>query len=122
MRVEKHNAHGMQLVVHLSPEEVFPLIEKLFKVAALVAVTNVNHYATIPCEFEDNNDRGWVPTDFTLMVEGDAAKSEELGCQAAYPCELPVEAMGSIPAGPCDLQDGHKPHCIRRNARPDHSK
>ena len=117
MKIEKHNAHGMQLLVSLSPKEVWQLIKKLAQTNNMVAQADVSHYVTIACEFEDDNDR-WVPTDFTIVVVGNPAKSEEVGCQSAYPCGKPVEVQDSIPAGPCDLQEGHDANCYRCNARP----
>jgi hypothetical protein len=119
MKIEKHNAHGMQLVVTLSLSEAAQLLEKLARTLRLAGDTNVNHYVDIPCKFEDDNDQ-WVDTDFTVMVEGDPMMSEEAGCQPAFPCGKPVEQQGSIPAGPCDRQEGHDLFCCRHNARPDY--
>jgi len=119
MKIEKHNSHGMELVVTMTLDEADDLIAKVSGVAATRAETDLNTYVSIPCQFEDDNNR-WVATDFTLMVEGDPVKSENAGCQAAFPCGKPVEQMGSIPAGPCDLQEGHEDHCYRRNTKLDY--
>ena len=94
MKIEKHNAHGMQLLVRLSVNEALELVEKLLKTGRLVAGTDIDHYVTLPCQFEDDNDK-WVPTELALMVEG----GSRLLCQPSYPCGKHVEAMGSIPPG-----------------------
>lgn len=83
MKIEKHNSHGMELVVTFTPVEAREFIEKLFKAYSLTVETKFNHYVTTPCEFEDDNDK-WVPTDFTFQVE-DGLKANH-GCRAAYPC------------------------------------
>lgn len=112
MKIAKHNSHGMQLLVELSLDDALHIISKLSKTVGLVAKTDLNHYITLPCQFEDDNDI-WEPTDLTLVV-GDFAKSEVTGrCQSAYPCGKPVEARGSFPAGPCILQEGHKYGCLQ---------
>jgi hypothetical protein len=94
MKIEKHNAHGMQLIVCLSVSEVLELVEKLSKTGNMVTRTDLNYYVTIPCEFEDDNDK-WVPTDLTLAVEGPKAEPY----LPSYPCGKHVEARGSNPAG-----------------------
>lgn len=106
MKIEKHNAHGMQLLVRLSVNEALALVEKLLKTGRLAAGTDFNYYVTLPCEFEDDNDK-WVPTDLTLMVE---SSKQEL-CLPSYPCGKHVEARGSIPAGHCIRQEGHEWGC-----------
>lgn len=108
MKIEKHNAHGMQLIVCLSVKETLELVEKLLKTSRLSAGTDLNYYVTLPCEFEDDNDK-WVPTDLTLVVDDNKSES----CLPSYPCGKHVEAMGSIPAGPCTRQEGHDWGCTR---------
>lgn len=118
MKVEKHNAHGMQLVVTLgAPEEALALAAKLVETATKAMKTGSSHYVSLPCAFEDDDDR-WHKTDFAVVVEGSALGS---ACYPAYPCGKPVERMGAIPAGPCDLQAGHEDGCYRRNAEPDYA-
>ena len=47
MKIEKHNAHGMQLLVSLSPTEVWQLIKKLTQTNNMVAQADVSHYVKI---------------------------------------------------------------------------
>ena len=46
MKIEKHNAHGMQLLASLSPIEVWQLIKKLAQTNNMVAQADVSHYVT----------------------------------------------------------------------------
>lgn len=119
MKVEYHNAHGSQLVLTLTPREAVEVFARANAALLKTLDTDVSHYATFKAEFENDNDR-WVPTDLCVLVEGDPVTTENVGCKPAFSCGKPVERMGSIPAGPCDLEEGHEWGCIRRNARPDY--
>jgi hypothetical protein len=120
VKIEHHNAHGMQLVMLLSPVEALALARKLIDTASRVVETDLNHFVDMPCLFENDNDR-WEPTDFDVVVEGNPVLSEDAGCQPTYPCNKHCEQEGSIPAGPCDHQVGHEHRCYRRWAKPDYS-
>ena len=119
MRIEYHNAHGNQLILTLTKEEARDMIGDLAVALTKVNVTDVSHYAEFQTEFE-NDDDVYRPTKLDIMVEGDKFKTERDGCMPAFACGKPVERMGSIPAGPCDLTEGHEYGCIRRNAHPDY--
>lgn len=87
MRVEKHNAHGMQLLITVTPAEALLLIEKLSKAVGLtIASERDGHYFGQPCLFEDDNEK-WVETDFDVVVTRDyEAWSAGLSkCIPAYP-------------------------------------
>jgi hypothetical protein len=57
MRIERHDAHGEQLVVFLSQKEAVDLLEKLAKTTKLAMGTDITHCVELPCEFENDNDR-----------------------------------------------------------------
>lgn len=118
MKIAKHNAHGMQLLMELKPLEALALAVKLIESAQKAGKIggNTNFYFSMPCAFEDDNDR-WVKTDFDVVVQ--AEHTDEL--LPTYPCEEPVEQQGFIPAGPCDLQKGHDDNCYRRHAKPEYA-
>ena len=90
MRIEKHNAHGMQLIMVITPEEALSLIEKLSKATGLtIAFEGSGHYIKQSCLFEDDNDR-WETADFDVVVTPDYT-NWSLGtdkCSPAYPVEL----------------------------------
>ena len=119
MRIEYHNAHGSQLVLTLTKNETVEMINGLATALLKTNLTDVSHYTTFKNEFENDNDH-WVLTNLNVLVEGDPVTTENVGCKPAFPCGKPVEQMGSIPAGPCDLAENHEFGCIRRNARPDY--
>lgn len=103
MKIEKHNGHGMQLAVTLKPSEALSLAAKLLETAQKALDTDINTYVSVPCHFEDDNDR-YVPTDFSVLVLGDDMRD----CQPTYPCGKPVED------GVCNRQAGHEYACYRR--------
>lgn len=70
IRIEKHNAHGLQLVVSLKPGDVPELIKKLTQAVKLAKKTKVNHYAHFDVQFEDDNNR-WESCSFVLSVDVD---------------------------------------------------
>jgi hypothetical protein len=110
MKVEKHNSHGLQLSVALTPAEALTLARKLLETAGRVLETGINHYVNVSCQFEDDNDR-WVETDFTVTV-GDSTRE---GYRPTYPCgkEIVQGAMNSAPKF-CNLQEGHEHGCYER--------
>lgn len=75
MKVEKHNAHGLELVVTLSQEEAAVFVSKLTTTLRLVRDKDVNHAIHLPCLFEDDNNR-WEETEFTVVVERDVRKAD----------------------------------------------
>jgi hypothetical protein len=115
LKVEKHDSHGLQLVVGMHPEEALALARKLVESVEQYqqGKSSNNFYVSIPCLFEDDNDR-WAETDFTVVV----GNNRHADYTPTYPCGKPVEAMGAIPAGPCDLQEEHGGNCFRSNAKP----
>ena len=117
MKIEYHNAHGSQLILKLTKNEAVEMINGLAASLLKTNLTDISHYVKFKTEFENDNDR-WVPTDLDVLVEGDRRKTERDGCQPTFPCGKHVEKMGSIPAGPCDREEGHDWGCMRRNARP----
>src|SRR5271170_1167888 len=112
MRIEYHNAHGNQLVLTLTKEEARDMIGDLAVALTKVNVTDVSHYVEFKSQFE-NDDNVYRPTNLDVLVEGDETMTVAHGCQPAFPCGKPVEQMGSIPAGPCDLVENHEFGCIR---------
>ena len=75
MKIEKHDAHGMELLVRVSPLEALELAERLARTAQSVLQKQRDHYTRTPCEFEDDNDR-WVETDFDILVESTCARHD----------------------------------------------
>lgn len=116
MKIEYHNGHGDQLILTLTKNEAVEMINQLAATLLKTNLTDVSHYARLKIEFENDNNR-WVPTNLDVLVEGDAFATRH-GCQPTFPCGKHVEKTGSIPAGPCDREEGHDWACGRRNARP----
>lgn len=86
MRVEKHNAHGMQLIMVITPAEARLLIEQLSKAYGLTFTSEEGYYIENKCLFEDDNDK-WEEAKFDVVVTRDYA-SWNLGlvkCSPAYP-------------------------------------
>lgn len=110
MKIEKHNAHGMQLLINLTPVEAIAFARKIVDTAQRSMETVVNHYVSIPCQFEDDNDR-WVPTDLDIVVETGSLRD----CRPTYPCgnEIVQGGMNSAPEF-CNMQEGHEHGCYRR--------
>jgi hypothetical protein len=110
MQIEKHNSHGMQLLVNLKPLEALALAAKLIQTAQKSVEKNVNHYFSTPCAFEDDNDR-LVKTDLDFVVE----TGNPADCQPTYPCgkEIVQGGMNSAPES-CNMQENHEHGCYRR--------
>ena len=114
MRVEYHNAHGSQLVLSLTQSEAEDMLRRLLKATLMTpSDTGAGHYVDFKCYFENDNDHYSVTT-LSMLVEGEPSA----GCQPAFPCGKRVEQRGVIPAGPCDLQQGHEPGCTRYTVAP----
>jgi hypothetical protein len=112
MKIEKHNSHGLQLSVTLTPAEALTMARKLLETAqrALEVKSPVNYYVTVPCLFEDDNER-WEPTDFTVSV----GSGNPIEWRPTYPCgkEIVQGGMNSAPEF-CNEQEGHEHGCYRR--------
>jgi hypothetical protein len=112
VKIEKHNAHGMQLLVELKPLEALALAVRLIESAQKAGKIggSTNFYFSTPCAFEDDNDR-WVKTDFDVVVQADNGRDLE----PTYPCgkEIVQGGMNSAPEF-CNMQKGHEHGCYRR--------
>jgi hypothetical protein len=112
VKIEKHNAHGMQLLVELKPLEALALAVKLIESAQKAGKIGgtTNFYFSTPCAFEDDNDR-WVKTDFDVVVTAEHAND----LAPTYPCgkEIVQGGMNSAPEF-CNQQKGHEHGCYRR--------
>ena len=64
IKVEKHNAHGLNLVVTLSKSDADNLIARLINATQL----RDKNYVELQCVFEDDNDR-WEPCELDFNVE-----------------------------------------------------
>lgn len=113
MILEYHNGHGSQLVLKLTKQETVDMINALSAALLKTNFTDVTHYVEFQTLFENDNDV-YATTAFDVFVEGDPTTTENIGCKPAFPCGKPVEATGSIPAGPCDLSEDHAWGCLRR--------
>lgn len=111
MRIAKHNAHGMQLLVELTPGEALALAVKLIETARVAQGNLDNYYFSTPCGFEDDNDR-WVATDFDIVI---GHNNLDAKCLPTYPCgkDIALSGMNSAPEF-CNLQVGHEDICYRR--------
>lgn len=111
MKIEKHNAHGMQLLVKIKPLEALMLAVKLIESAQKAGKIGgtTNFYFSTPCAFEDDNDR-WVKTDFDVVVQNHEGNADDL--EPTYPCGKEYEAYGKTQI--CNKQKGHEPDpCYR---------
>jgi hypothetical protein len=114
VKIAKHNAHGMQLLVELKPLEALALAVKLIESAQKAGRIGgtTNFYFSTPCAFEDDNDR-WVETDFDVVVQGFDVDANSDDVAPTYPCGKDYEAYGKTQV--CNMQKGHEPDpCFRR--------
>jgi hypothetical protein len=109
MRIEYHNAHGEQLILSLTPREATWMVSKITTALDMTLDTEISHYATFKTEFENDNNR-WVPTEFNVLIEGDAFATRH-GCLPAFPCGKPVTDHPFCPQGPCTREAEHDGFC-----------
>lgn len=111
MIIEKHNAHGLELVAALSPMEALALARKLVETAerALNDKTRL-YYVSTHCLFEDDNNR-WEDCDFDVVVSILPHNSPTVECLPTYPCGEPVTRTME---NTCNLQIGHTGPCCKR--------
>ena len=75
MKIEKHNAHGLQLVVTISRDEALNINTQLRKAINFSAQTGVDHFIRFASLFEDDNDK-WEPTEFAIVIEAGRTRED----------------------------------------------
>lgn len=65
--IEKHNSHGIQLLVKLSSLDAEALAEELRRYAQNASKSGETKYITKACLFEDDNER-WESADLDFAV------------------------------------------------------